>query len=516
MWQMSSFWKSTALLGGSALLSRILGLVRDHLLATNFGALTGTGIYDLDVYYAAFRLPDILYNLLIYGTLSSAFVPIFVSYWKKGDIKKAVEFTSNVFTLALFSILVLCLIAFFAAPLILPLLVPGFSGEKLGLTVMATRLMLIAPVFFTISGIFQSVQNSLGRFFWYSVGPIAYNAGIIVGIIFLSWSWGIFGVAGGVVLGSFLHAVTQLPTLRYLPVRMKIFLNWARNDMKEMFKLMIPRIIGLSLSQFNLVVDTIIGSTLITGSITILNYATNINQVPIGIIAISAAIVSFSTLSALATNEEKKEFCESLKTNIHRILWLMIPATVGMVVLRFQIVRLVLGRGKFGWEDTIFTSNTLGLLALGLISHSLIFLLARAFYAWKNTKTPLFVGIVAFASNITISIVLTKIFNFGVYGLAISNAISAILNMSGLLILLKYQLNVPMEKFLDYKILGKYVIAALVMGLFVQATKQFFGQVFDDIDTYLEIGIQTLSAVAIGIVVYFASLKGLDLKSKRD
>jgi len=201
------------LLGISNLLSRILGLVRDHLLGTTFGALSGSGLFDLDTYYAAFRLPDFLFNLLIYGTLSAAFVPIFVQYLKKDKIEEAWKFASSVMNIAIVLIFAVCAVVFIFAPWIVPVFVPGFGDERLALTIQLTRIILISPIFFTVSAVFQSIQNSFKTFFFYALAPLVYNLSIIGGIIFLSPRYGVIGVAWGVVAGSALHALVQVPSM---------------------------------------------------------------------------------------------------------------------------------------------------------------------------------------------------------------------------------------------------------------------------------------------------------------
>ncbi|MEK7528436.1 MAG: murein biosynthesis integral membrane protein MurJ [Patescibacteria group bacterium] len=495
------------LLGASALISRVLGLARDHLLASNFGALGSQGIYNLDTYYAAFRLPDLVFNLVVYGTLSSAFVPIFVQYLKKNETAEANQFGSAVLTISTVLITALSALIALFAPLIVPLLVPGFDGERLELTITLTRIMALSPIFFTISAFFQSLQNSHQTFIYYSIAPIVYNLSIIVGIVFFSKNYGVTGIAWGVVAGALLHACVQLPALRKLKFSYIWNFDYQRRDFREMIALTIPRVIGLSISQFNLLIETFIGSLLISGSITIMNYATNLQSLPLGVIGISAAIASFSTLAGEATKNNISAFSRVVSENVERVLFLIIPATLGMLSLRFQIVRLVFGRGKFTWEDTILTSNTLGILLIGLAAHSLIFLLARAFYSWKDTKTPVAISIGSVAVNILFSLYFTQILSMGVYGLATANAIAGFLNCMLLFIFLRKKLAVKFRDLIPAGPIMHFLFASAIMLLAVQVAKVGTGMLFNDIDTYLELTIQTLTSIAVGAGAYFGCIK---------
>lgn len=272
--------------------------------------------------------------------------------------------------------------------------------------------------------------------------------------------------------------------------------------MKEMVMLSLPRIFGMSVAQLSLIVDTIIASTLAAGSITVINFASNLEYIPVGIIGISVAIVSFGALSGFAAEGRTADFVALVSDNIRRILFLMIPFTLGMFALRFQIVRLVLGRGKFSWTDTILTANTLGVFLAGLMFGGLVFLLARAFYALKDTKTPVIIGIAAVVTNIGLSLFFTRAIELNTYGLALANVAANIVNALLLLILLSKKLRAPL---LDAREIFKFIFAAFVMTFAVQIIKVTFGEIFPDIDTYVELIAQTGVAALAGAFVYFGT-----------
>jgi len=287
----------TLLLALSALFSRFLGIVRDHLLAKTFGATAGTGIYNLDAYYAAFRIPDLLYNLLIFGAVSAAFIPIFTQYKKEGRFDDAWAFASSMLHLMLIIILVVSGIVYIFAPYLVHLVASGFDEEALTLTVRLMRIMLLSPIIFAFSSILISIQDSFKEFFFRSLAPLFYNAGIIVGIIYFGQQFGVVGVTWGVIIGALLQLIIQLPALFQVGYCHKWLLGFRRPDVREAFRLIIPRVLGLSLTQLTLLVNTLIASFLMTGSITIFYLSDNLQALPLGIIAISFAITSFASLS---------------------------------------------------------------------------------------------------------------------------------------------------------------------------------------------------------------------------
>jgi len=334
-----------------SILSRLLGLFRDRLLSSTFGAGQ-----TLDAYYAAFRLPDLIFNTLILGALSSAFIPIFLKYWNK-DKDEAWRITNSVFNILFFLVLILALVAFIFAPLVVKYLVPGFEVETQSLTISLT----IGVLFFTCSNIASSVLNSFRKFLAYSLAPLMYNLGIIFGILFLvpKTSLGLNGLAWGVVLGAAGHFLIQLPSLLKVGYRWRPIIK-SHPAIKRIITLMLPRCFGLAVSQLNFVVTTLIASTITIGAVAIYSLAFNLFNVPVGVFGISLAISIFPVLSKSFAIGDKKVFVSQLSKTICRILYLIIPITAIYFSLRTQIVRLILGAGVFSWRDTVLTANALG------------------------------------------------------------------------------------------------------------------------------------------------------------
>lgn len=503
----------TLLLALSALFSRLLGLVRDHLLARTFGASTGIGIFDLDVYYAAFRIPDLIYNLLVIGTISAAFIPIFTQYKKLGQLKDAWEFASSMMHLMMIGILTLSGLIYVFAPYLAHLVAGGFTPEQLELTAKLMRILLLSPILFSIASIFISIQDSFKTFFFRSLAPLFYNAGIIIGILYFSVEFGVIGVTWGVVLGALLQLVIQLPVLKLIGYKHVWMLGVQRADVWRAFKLIIPRVVGLSVTQLTLLVNTLIASFLATGSITIFYLADNFQALPLGMIGISFAITSFATLSELATEKTTKPFAKEISKVMGQILFLVIPATVGMLVLRTEIISTLLEYGKFTAEDTLLMAQVMGFLLISLFAQSLIPLLGRGFYAFHNTKTPVVAGIIGSALSIIGSYLLGIRLEYGIVGIAIAFSLGAILNAGLLAHLMQAHLK---QRLFDWLNIVKMIGLSLVMGGVVFLLKNslpYEGPFLYQISLLV-------GYTLVGILVYFAlahtfRLRELEVALKR-
>lgn len=498
----------TLLIALSALFSRFLGVVRDHLLAKTFGATAGTGIYNLDTYYAAFRIPDMLYNLLIFGAVSAAFIPIFTQYKKEGKFDDAWAFASSMLHLMLIGILIIAGIVYIFAPYLVHIVASGFDQSGLDTTVRLMRIMLLSPIIFAVSSVFISIQDSFKTFFWRSLGPLFYNVGIILGIIYFGQQFGIVGVTWGVIIGALLQLILQLPALFQVRYRHKWLLGYKRPDVREAFRLFIPRVLGLSLNQLTLVINTLIASFLMTGSITIFYLSDNLQALPLGIIAISFAITSFATLSELATESTTELFAIEIKRVMQQILFLIIPATLGMLILRSEIIDVILVNGKFSQSDAQITSKVLGFLLISLFAQSLIPLLSRGFYAYHNTKTPVYTALIGAFISITGSIVLALKMDFGVVGISIAFSVGAIINFILLYIFMRKKLGCYI---LEWGNILKMIFSGFVMAIIVSLCRYwipYFGTFIQKIGTLLLITL-------IGIVVYFVMAVVLDIPERK-
>ncbi|MFC1721637.1 murein biosynthesis integral membrane protein MurJ [Patescibacteria group bacterium] len=497
-----------AMIGVASIISRLLGIFRDRLLSTTFGA----GM-ELDAYMAAFRIPDTIFNLVVVGALSSAFIPLFTEYLIKKDKRAAYILTNNLLNLLLLGLVAVITVVFFISPWLMELIGPGMDEATRQLTLNLTRIMLLSPLFFSISNIASGILNSYKKFFVYSLTPIMYNLGIIGGILFLAPKWGVYGVAVGVVIGSILHMAIQLPSVWKLGYRYKLMLDLGHKGMRQVFKLMIPRTLGLAVYQINLFISTAIASTVSVGAITIYNFANNLQSLPYSVFGISLSTTAFPILAGAASQEKGEEFISTLSQTIRRILFFVVPMSVLMLLLRAQIVRIILGAGAFDWEATILTASTLGYFVLSLFAQSLIPLLAKSFYAIQNTVIPVTVSIVSMVINIILALWFTNF--MGVAGIALAFSIASFINMITLLIIIHVKLGGLEDKKIIVSVM-KIIVASLVMLFLVQGLSFHRGDTVIDIlpgikglianvvdmQTFWGVFLQAAVATLVGLGVY--------------
>jgi len=509
-----TIFSAAFVLAVAALASRVLGLIRDRLLAGRFGAGD-----ELDIYYTAFRLPDLVFSILIMGAISSAFIPVFAQYFRKNR-KEAWQLVSGVLNLAFIALVVIAGILAIFAPFIIFLIAPGFSGAKREMTILLTRIMFLSPIILGISSIFSGVLQYFRRFLIYSLAPIMYNIGIIVGILVFVPAWGLIGLAWGVVLGAFLHMLIQVPSAIYSGLSWKPILDIYNKGVRKIIKLMIPRAIGLAGFQINFLVITAIASTLASGSIAVFNLANNLQYVPIGIFGIAFATATFPNLAKAFAWKRKKTFSKDFSSTFSQILFLIIPLSVLFFILRAQIVRVILGTGEFGWIDTRLTAAALGVFSLSIFAQSLIPLVSRAFYAFQNTRTPVLISLISVVLNVCFSFLFVWILDgsnifsslfsgilklggireFAILGLPLAFSLANIINFVFLLKLFAKKINWWQPKYILKSFL-KIILATLLMILVVYSLLYILN-LFLDTHTFIGIFLQgALSAIA-GIAIY--------------
>ncbi len=478
------------MIAASSLASRFLGVFRDRILAGEFGAGD-----TLDIYYAAFRVPDLIFNLLILGALSAGFIPVFTSLIKH-EKNEAWELESRVLNILGFAQVVLSGLGIIFAPFLMKLITPGFDAEKMALTVSLARVMFLSPIFLGISGVFGGILQSLKRFFVYSLTPIVYNIGIIVGVLYFAPIWGVYGLAWGVVIGAAAHMLIQLPSVLNLDFKYSFIFNWRNAAVRRIGRMMVPRTFSLAIAQINLVVITIIASTLSSGSLAVFNFANNLQSFPVGIFGISFAVAAFPTLSAYAFKKEK--VAASLSLIVRQILFFIVPSMVLLLILRAQIIRVVLGTGQFDWEDTVLTLDTLGFFSISLFAQALIPLLTRVFYARHDSRRPFYIGLFTVAANVFLSLWLAS--KMGVAGLALAFSIANIINFIILWLVLRFKIGEMDEMKILISSL-KFSLAAIACGIAAQGMKNSVAP-FVDMDKFWGVLTQGAIAGAIGIVVY--------------
>lgn len=509
-----TIFSATFVLATAAVISRALGLFRDRLLAGRFGAGD-----ELDIYYAAFRLPDLIFSILIMGAISSALIPVFAEYFRK-DKEESWRLINNVVNLAFLSLVIIAAALAILAPKLMSLVAPGFSGAKKEMTIALTRIMFLSPCILGLSSIFSGILQYFHRFFVYALAPIMYNIGIIIGILVFVPVWGLMGLAWGVVLGAILHMLIQLPSAIYSGFSWKPILALSHKGLRKIIKLMIPRTIGLAGSQINFLVITAIASTLASGSIAVFNLANNLQYVPIGVFGIAFATAAFPALAKSFAQKNKKSFSKNFSSAFSQILFLIIPISALLFILRAQIVRIILGTGKFGWVDTRLTAAAIGIFTISIFAQSLIPLLSRAFYAFHNTRTPVLISLLSIVLNIGFSFLfvwalndsgsfsslisrilkLKDIKEIAILGLPLAFSLANIINFAILLKFFVKKIELWQPKYILNTFL-KICLSTLLMAITTYGLLQIL-DLFLDSRTFIGIFLQGGLAAFAGIIVY--------------
>ena len=482
---------AAALLGIAYFVSRLLALVRDRILATGFGASA-----ELDVYFAAFRIPDFLFNVLIFGAISSAFIPVFAGYLANKQKDVADRVGSVVLTAATALLVVAAVLAWIFAPQLAPFIAPGFTADQLQQVAELSRVMLLSPIFFGIGGIFGSVLHSHQRFLAYATAPLLYNLGIIGGAI-LAPDFGLVYLAWGVAAGAFLQMLIQLIAGLRTGFSFRPSLNLRHPGVRRIFWLMIPTTIGAAILQINLLIETVIASTLQHGSLSQFFLATSLSMVPVSVVGASFATAVFPVLAKAASTRQTPLYVENLVTVIRKILFVIVPVSIAIMLLRAQIVRLVYGAGQFDFEDTRFVTSLLGILAVSLFAQALIPLMSKAFYAIRNTKTPVVIAGVSMLVNVVLAIPLSA--QLGVIGLAVAFSFASIIQLALLFFFLSGKIPAIEDRAM-LSAITRIVFASLVAGAAIYGTLYGVAYLLEDIQTTQTVAFFTIQAVLAGLV----------------
>lgn len=496
------FWNSETqqvtsaalIVGVASLASRLVGVFRDRILASTFGAAD-----TLDAYYAAFKIPDFLYNLVILGALSAAFIPVFTEYLESKDKHEAWRLAEKVLSVVGAVMLVACAVLYLFAPELIPLTVPGFEGEKLALTITLSRIMLLSTFFLSLSAVMGGILQATRRFVAFSLAPVFYNFGIIFGVVILVPNMGPVGLGWGVVLGAFAHMAVQASVALNLGLERIPVPSFRHPGVRRILALMLPRTMGLAIMQINLIVILALASTLAIGSVAVLNLAMNLQAVPVGIFGISFAVAAFPALSRAATAKNREKFRHAIGGTARKVVFLVLPATALMLLLRAQIVRLILGQGKFDWDDTIRTANVLAIFSLSLVAQALVPLFSRGFYALQNTWTPLWIGLFAEGTNIVLAVLLVG--RFGLEGLVFAFSIAAWLSL-GLLWWRLRALQGPLGTLEVWQSFRKTLIACFILAGTALPVRIAIGSMFN-LERFWQVALQAGAASVIGLLSFW-------------
>ncbi len=427
------------------IISQVIGLVAKSLT----GAAFGTGA-DSEAFFAANRFAEILFNLVAGGALGSAFIPTFTSMLAQGQRQTAWKLASAIANLVLLILTAVSILsAFFAPQVVRYILAPGFAAEdpaKAALTAELLRIQLPSAVIFGLSGLVMGILNAHQHFLLPALAPSMYSLGWIFGALVLAPHLGIHGLAWGIVIGASLHLLLQLPAAARLPQRRYLpTLGLSMAPVRQVGRLMLPRLMGVAVVQLNFLLNTFLASLQPQGSLTGISLAFPLMIMPQAAIAQSLAIAALPTFSAQVARGKLDEMRASLAATLRGVLLLAIPASLGLMLLRVPLVTLIYQRNEFTTHSTQLVAWALLWYAAGLVGHSVVEVTARAFYALRDTRTPVMVGAAAMTLNLGFSLLFSALFpRIGWMphgGLALANSLATFLEMIALLVIMRRRLN---------------------------------------------------------------------------
>jgi putative peptidoglycan lipid II flippase len=497
--QTSSLAVAALIVAAGFLGSRALGLLRSVIIAHNFGTSP-----ELDAYWVAFRLPDLVFQLLAGATLASAFIPTFVQLRARSGDEAAWRLASSILNLVLIATAVFAAAAFVLAPTVLPLLAPGL-GEESGreeemqaLAVELTRIMLLSPLLFAVSGMFMGILNARRHFLTPALAPMFYNLSIIGAALV---SDDVRVLAGGVVVGAALHLVVQLPDLRFAGMAYRLVADWRDRAVREVGALMAPRVIGLAATQVNFYFIAIFfASTLSDGSISALSFAWLVLMTPLGVVGMAISTAAFPTLAEQAVRDTGA-LARTLSSTLRLILYLSLPAGVGLILLAKPLVVVLLQHGAFDAASSNLTTQALRFYAIALFAHAGIEILSRGFYALGDTRTPVAIAVVSMLLNLVLSLALVGPLELRGLALALSLATAA----ECLVLFAALGARVPALPSAElFNGLGRMAIATGVMAAAVLGLLALLDAAGLDFGRWRDAAIVLVCGGATGGLVYFA------------
>jgi len=462
--QQTSVFSAATIIMLMVIISRVLGLIRQRTLAMFFTP------GELALFFAAFRLPDLIFEVLVFGTFSSAFIPVFTKSLKKGN-GHAWDIAGSVTNIGLLIFALLAFIVIVFADHLYGILAPGFAAENREQIVFVSRILFAAQGFFVISYVLTAVLESSRRFFVPAIAPLFYNLGIILGTLFLSKPLGLLGPTLGVVFGAAAHFLIQLPFAIKLGYRFSLRIR-ITDEVKKIGRLAFPRVIEVTFLQFAKSAELFLASFLSTASYTYFTFGNSIQLIPVGLFGTSIAKAALPTLSRQSDSTE--EFKKTLFNALNQTAFLILPVASILIVLRIPIVRLIFGTDIFGWEATVQTGMVVSAFGFGVLFQATAALLARAFYALHDTRTPVIVSVLSITLNILVDFILIKGFGLPAWGLAAAFSLASFVQTIMLVVLLNKKISLEISRWV-IKPLSKAVIASTTSGV----AMYFMLKVFD-------------------------------------
>lgn len=495
----STFARSAAIVGVAAVASRILGLIREIVMANRFGT---SG--DYDAYVSAFRIPDLLFLVIMSGAFGSAFIPVFGSFLARGEQDKANRLASAVITWTALITVVAGLIAFaLANPLMRYVVAPDLDPDSMSLAIRTMRWLLTSPLLLGLSIAAKGILEAQNQFTLPALSPVIYNLVIVLAAVFLAPSYGIGGVTAGVLLGAVLHLGVQVPGLVAVGLRYTLSLSRTVDGLSEVVRLLGPRVIGQAAFQINFVAVNAFASSAGEGRVSGLNYAWQMMMLPNGVLALSISTVLFPTMTRQFELGQVGDLKATLLRALQPLLFLVIPASVGLFVFSEAIVQTIFQTGNFTSESTRLAAQPLALLAGGLVFYGLVEVLARTFYAMKDTRTPVAAGIIIIVINIAMSYAIVD--RLGHVGLAMSLSISTMIEALILLAVLRHRIGGFGSRFGVW--LVRVIASAAVMALAAEALRSRLNELTEPgtAGRVLQIVQLSLAVLLVGVVYFSAA-----------
>lgn len=408
---------SALIVAAAFVLSRILGLAREVILADEFG--TGP---EMEAYVAAFRIPDLLFLVVMAGAFGAAFIPIFGEYLEHDDDERAWRLASAVLTWSGVSVLVLCGFCLVLARPLMRVVAPGFDGATEDMAVQLMRILLLSPVFLGLGIAAKGILEAHNRFTLPALAPLVYNLAIIVGAVYFVPEFGIYAVGWAVIAGALGHFLVQVPGLVRAGMRFRPSLDRNVAGLREVARLFGPRVVGLAVFQVNFIAVTAFASTTGDESVAAINYAWQLLMLPHGVLALSISTVAFPTLAALYSRGDKEQFATTLDRTLRPLIFLSIPSGIGLLLLRRPIVQVIFENGDFDAESTALVIAPLAAFAAGLLGYALTEILTRVFYATRDTRTPVITGVLTVVLNLMLCALFLD--SLGYTGLALALSVT--------------------------------------------------------------------------------------------
>ncbi len=498
--QQNSILSAATIIAAANIASALFGLIRQHVLVAYFFKESSGQM--LEAFSVAFQIPDTMFQLIVIGSLSAAFIPLFMKQ-KKDSEEAAFKMSAVVLNILVATFVAVGLVVFIAAePITQYRTGAGFSPEQVHVTAQLTRIMLVAQLLFVVSSIFGAVLQSYQRFIIPSIAPILYNVGIIIGVYFLSDHFGIYAAGIGVALGAGIHMLIQAPFVFKYGFRFSRSFSLKTPGVRELFRMMPPRLLSIGINEIQNLSLGFFATTVGNLSFWVMQVTFTLMTIPIRLFGTPIGQASLPFLSDESQERDSVRFKELVLQSLHYISFLALPASVMLLILRIPIVRLAIGAKEVPWATTLTIGKSVAIIALSIAAQAMVQLLMRAFYALRDTKTPFYITVITVLFYLVGCSAIVYFSEWRLYGLALMTTLSAFLELG----LFLYYLDIKIPGILGPAFFipqGKILLASFMMAVFLYLPFRILDELVFDTSRTIELIGLTISTGTIGMVVYF-------------